>query len=114
MSNLNLSLTLVNVKLVSFKELYFHKNITFTISTRKLSAIAERVIEEGAPGPPGDGSQQEAVGVAAEDPVVGPGAAPRARVEDLVGDVRGGETRGQPRRPRVHSPVAREEPDEAN
>ena len=78
----------------------------------KLSAIAERVIEEGAPGPPGSGPQQEVAGVIAEDPVVGPGAAPRARVEDRVGDVRGGETRGKPRRPRVHCPVAREEPDE--
>ena len=43
-------------------------------------------------------------------PVVGPGATPGARVEDLVGEVGGGEPRREPRRPRVHRPVTREEP----
>ena len=69
-------------------------------------------MEEGAPGPPRDGSQQEVTSVLAEDPVVGAGAAPRARVEECVGDIRDCGTRGHPRQPRVRRPVAREEPDE--
>ena len=68
-------------------------------------------MEEGAPGPSRDGPQQEVTSVLAEDPVVGAGAAPRARVEDRVGEVRGGETRGHPRQPRISRPVTREEPD---
>ena len=69
-------------------------------------------MEEGAPSPSRDGPQQEVTSVLAEDPVVGAGAAPRARVEECVGDVRGSETRGHPRQPRVRRPVTREEPDE--
>ena len=68
-------------------------------------------MEEGTPSPSRNGSQQEVTSVLAEDPVVGAGAAPRARVEESVGEVRCGETRGHPRQPRVHSPIAREEPD---
>ena len=54
-------------------------------------------------------SEQEVAGIAAEDPVVGPGPAPPARVEDLVGEVGGGEACSQPCRPRVNRPVACEE-----
>ena len=67
-------------------------------------------MDEGAPGPPDGGSEYEVAGVSAES-VVGPGAAPPARVEDLVGEVGGGEASSQARRPRVNRPVTCEEPD---
>ena len=77
-----------------------------------LSAITKGVIDEGTPSPPSGGSEQKVSGVAAEDPVVCPGSAPRARVEDLVGEVGGGEACSQARCPRVNGPVACEEPNE--
>ena len=76
----------------------------------KLSAITECVIDKGASCPSGGSPEQEVAGVAPEDPVVVPSPAPGARVEDLVGEVGGGQARSQPRGPRVHRPVTREEP----